>query len=110
MSENNARDLFPGALEMMVLRLLKQRPMHGYALVQRIQQASNNLCKSEGAVPGASTTPQGRSGRRRVGRVVDESSRAHLSNYPHRLQAPRPGSLELRAHARGDQPRPRPWR
>jgi transcriptional regulator len=41
------RDLFPGALEMMVLRLLKQEPMHGYALVQRIQQTSRNLLQVE---------------------------------------------------------------
>jgi len=41
------RDLFPGALEMMVLRLLKQEPLHGYALVQRIQQASNDLLRVE---------------------------------------------------------------
>ncbi|HMC56005.1 MAG TPA: PadR family transcriptional regulator [Gemmatimonadaceae bacterium] len=41
------RDLFPGALEMMVLRLLKQQPMHGYALVQRIQQLSNELLQVE---------------------------------------------------------------
>jgi PadR family transcriptional regulator PadR len=41
------RDLFPGALEMMVLRLLEQQPLHGYALVQRIQQASNNLLQVE---------------------------------------------------------------
>jgi hypothetical protein len=30
------RDLFPGALEMMILRTLKRQPMHGYALVQQI--------------------------------------------------------------------------
>jgi PadR family transcriptional regulator PadR len=47
MPDAKPRDLFPGALEMMVLRLLKQRPMHGYALVQRIQQASNNLLQVE---------------------------------------------------------------
>jgi transcriptional regulator len=47
MAEATPRDLFPGALEMMVLRLLKQQPMHGYALVQRIQQASNNLLQVE---------------------------------------------------------------
>lgn len=41
------RDLFPGAVEMMVLRLLKQEPMHGYALVQRIQQTSRNLLQVE---------------------------------------------------------------
>jgi transcriptional regulator len=32
---------------MMVLRLLKQEPMHGYALVQRIQQTSRNLLQVE---------------------------------------------------------------
>src|SRR5438105_5734421 len=46
-SNTDARDLFPGALEMMVLRLLKQEPMHGYALVQRIQQASRRLLQVE---------------------------------------------------------------
>ena len=43
----NARDLFPGALEMMVLRLLEREPLHGYALVQRIQQSSNHLLQVE---------------------------------------------------------------
>jgi PadR family transcriptional regulator, regulatory protein PadR len=47
MAETRSRDLFPGALEMMVLRLLKQEPMHGYALVQRIQQVSRNLLQVE---------------------------------------------------------------
>jgi transcriptional regulator len=47
MTDAKSRDLFPGALEMMVLRLLKREPMHGYALVQRIQQASNNLLQVE---------------------------------------------------------------
>lgn len=43
MKRSEQRGLFPGALEMMVLRVLKRQPMHGYALVQRIQQASNDL-------------------------------------------------------------------
>jgi transcriptional regulator len=47
MKPDDQRDLFPGALEMMVLRLLKQQPLHGYALVQRIQQASNDLLRVE---------------------------------------------------------------
>src|SRR5438132_7873577 len=46
-TDTTPRDLFPGALEMMVLRLLKQEPMHGYALVQRIQQVSRNLLEVE---------------------------------------------------------------
>ena len=38
-----SRDLFPGALEMMILRSVQLRPMHGYALVQHIRQTSNEL-------------------------------------------------------------------
>jgi PadR family transcriptional regulator PadR len=41
------RDLFPGALEMMVLRLVKHEPLHGYALVQRIKQVSNDMLQVE---------------------------------------------------------------
>jgi DNA-binding PadR family transcriptional regulator len=40
------RDLFPGALEMMVLRMLKRPPMNGYALIQ-IKRTSNDLLQSE---------------------------------------------------------------
>lgn len=42
-----SRDLFRGALEMMILQSLRQRPMHGYALVQHIQQRSNDLLQVE---------------------------------------------------------------
>jgi PadR family transcriptional regulator, regulatory protein PadR len=41
------RDLFPGALEMMVLQSLRRQPMHGYALVQHIKQRSNALLQVE---------------------------------------------------------------
>lgn len=41
------RDLFKGALEMMVLRSVMREPMHGYALVQHIKQRSNNLLQVE---------------------------------------------------------------
>jgi PadR family transcriptional regulator, regulatory protein PadR len=41
------RDLFPGALEMMVLRTLKRQPLHGYALVQHIKRTSNGLLEIE---------------------------------------------------------------
>lgn len=47
MGRPQSRDLFPGALEIMVLRLVQQEPLHGYALVQRIQQASNDLLRVE---------------------------------------------------------------
>jgi PadR family transcriptional regulator PadR len=37
------RDLFPGALEIMILQTLRLRPMHGYALVKHIKQVSDDL-------------------------------------------------------------------
>jgi PadR family transcriptional regulator, regulatory protein PadR len=47
MTKSTARDLFPGALEMMILQSLRRQPAHGYALVQHIQQRSNNLLQVE---------------------------------------------------------------
>jgi transcriptional regulator len=41
------KDLFPGALEMMVLQALRQEPRHGYALVQHIRRSSNDLLQVE---------------------------------------------------------------
>ncbi len=46
-SKDISRDLFPGALEMMILESLRRQPAHGYALVQHIQQRSNNLLQVE---------------------------------------------------------------
>ena len=47
MDKDKARDLFPGALEMMVLRTLKRQPLHGYALAQHIKRTSNDLLQIE---------------------------------------------------------------
>jgi PadR family transcriptional regulator PadR len=47
MIETTPRDLFPGALEMMILESLRRQSAHGYALVQHIQQRSNNLLQVE---------------------------------------------------------------
>jgi PadR family transcriptional regulator, regulatory protein PadR len=44
---DTSRDLFPGALEMMILESLRRQPAHGYALVQHLQQRSNNLLQVE---------------------------------------------------------------
>lgn len=46
-STSASRDLFPGALEMMILESLRRQPAHGYALVQHIQQRSQNLLQVE---------------------------------------------------------------
>jgi len=41
------RDLFPGALEMMILQSLRRQPSHGYALVQHIKRTSHDLLQIE---------------------------------------------------------------
>ncbi len=41
------RDLFAGALEMMILQSLRVKPMHGYALVKHIKEVSGNLLQVE---------------------------------------------------------------
>ena len=41
------KDLFPGALELMVLQTLKRQPLHGYALVRAIQSSSRELLRIE---------------------------------------------------------------
>jgi len=41
------KDLFPGALELMVLQMLHRQPQHGYALVRAIQASSRDLLRIE---------------------------------------------------------------
>src|SRR6266850_5574878 len=47
MKKDMRRDLFPGALEMMILRILRRKPSHGYALAQHIKRTSNDLLQIE---------------------------------------------------------------
>jgi PadR family transcriptional regulator len=47
MAISEQRDLFPGALEMMILQTLKRKPLHGYALAQQIKQTSDDLLQIE---------------------------------------------------------------
>jgi transcriptional regulator len=47
MRKPEQRDLFPGALEMMILRTLKRQPLHGYALAKQIKHVSNDLLQIE---------------------------------------------------------------
>jgi PadR family transcriptional regulator PadR len=47
MEKTVKRDLFPGALEMMILQSLRRQPSHGYALVQHIKQTSDDLLQIE---------------------------------------------------------------
>ena len=45
--DTDHRDLFPGALEIMILQSLRYKPMHGYALVKHIKQVSGELLQVE---------------------------------------------------------------
>jgi len=45
--KDERRDLFPGALEMMVLQTLRRGPLHGYAIAQHIRQLSDDLLQIE---------------------------------------------------------------
>jgi PadR family transcriptional regulator PadR len=46
-STQRPRDLFPGALEMMVLETLRRGPLHGYAIAQQITRASDDRLRIE---------------------------------------------------------------
>jgi PadR family transcriptional regulator, regulatory protein PadR len=45
--DSQHRDLFPGALEIMILQSLRLKPMHGYALVKHIKQVSEDMLQVE---------------------------------------------------------------
>ena len=47
MKKTAQRDLFPGTLEMMILRMLKRQPLHGYALVQHSKRTLEDLLQIE---------------------------------------------------------------
>jgi PadR family transcriptional regulator, regulatory protein PadR len=47
MTKDERRDLFPGALEMMVLQTLRRAPLHGYAIARQIRQLSDDLLQIE---------------------------------------------------------------
>jgi PadR family transcriptional regulator PadR len=47
MPRHDRHDLFPGALEMMVLQTLRLRALHGYALAQAIKRASDDVVHVE---------------------------------------------------------------
>jgi hypothetical protein len=83
MTETNSRDLFPGALEMMILESLRRGPAHGYARVQHIQQRSNNLLQvEEGSLdPALQRLLKAKLVMSGVGTLLDQSARENLSDH-----------------------------
>lgn len=45
--EQERRDLFPGAIEMMVLQILQRGPLHGYAIARHIRETSEDALQIE---------------------------------------------------------------
>lgn len=84
------RDLFPGAMELMILKTLNWKPMHGYALAQRLRDISEDYLQiEEGSFypalqrmlkAGWLDTEMGLSARNRPVRVfrVTEAGKRHL--------------------------------
>jgi len=84
------RDLFPGALELMILKSLNWKPMHGYALAQRLKDISEDYLQiEEGSLypalqrmlkTGWLETEMGLSARNRPVRIfrVTDTGRKHL--------------------------------
>src|SRR5450631_1483485 len=100
MMEATPRDLFPGALEMMILESLRRQPAHGYALVQHIQQRSNNLLQvEEGSLYSAlQRLLNAKLVKGRVGRLGDQLPRKNLPDHRRRSASPRRANLQLRTH------------
>jgi hypothetical protein len=79
MKTREQRGLFPGALEIMILRTLKRQPLHGYALAQHIKRTSKDLLQiEEGSLYPAPAPSQGTVSEGRMGDLCDESSRSDL--------------------------------
>jgi PadR family transcriptional regulator PadR len=47
MNTDDPRGLFPGALEMMILRTLRREALHGYAIARSIRENSEDLLRVE---------------------------------------------------------------
>src|SRR5277367_5910130 len=82
MTETNSRDLFPGALEMMILESLRREPAHGYApgaahpaTVQQPAASRRGFALSR-----AATIAEGEAGEGGVGTLLDESASENLSD------------------------------
>ena len=110
---SEARDLFPGALEIMILESLRNKPMHGYALVKHIKQVSDNLLQvEEGSLypalqrmlrEGLLDSEEGISAKGRPTRIyrVTEAGLRHLEREIHSFEKMFAGITRVLAFAKG---------
>ena len=84
------RDLFPGALELMILQTLHRKPMHGYALAQHIKAISDDLLQIEEGSLYPALQRMLKTGwlESEMGLSARESSGAHLQGDGRRPETP----------------------
>jgi len=103
MKKTPKRDLFPGALEMMILQTLRRQPSHGYALVQHIKQTSHDLLQiEEGSLYPALQRLLKKNWSRPNGVSLLQIAAFDIQTDGSRRKTPGTRGLELRAHARRD--------
>jgi len=108
MSRNTEyRDLFPGALEMMILQSLRLRPMHGYALVKHIKAGSDDLLRVEEGSLYPALQRMLREGWLESEMGVQRPAYAHLPAHSRRHRTSRAGALQFPADVCRHQPRTR---
>ena len=101
-SKTEQRDLFRGALEMMVLRSVLREPMHGYALVQHIKQRSNELLQVEEGSLYPALQRLLREGLLTAEWEISASNRKVRTDYGGGEETSGPGDVEFRTHAGRD--------
>lgn len=75
-------DSLPGSLDMLILRTLSRRDLHGYGIVQFIQQSSGNeLLIEEGSLYPALQRLELTGGSRAPGCDVEQSAGENLQDY-----------------------------
>ena len=93
------RDLFAGALELMILQTLQRQPMHGYALAQYIKAVSNDLLQiEEGSLAVAIQRPRAANVPREMS-ALDEVREHGLLGHP-RVAVEQQASSRKGAHER----------
>jgi Transcriptional regulator PadR-like family len=88
------RDLFAGALELMILHSLRVKPMHGYALVKHIKLVSDDLLQIEEGSLYPALQRLLRAGL--LGYFGQRSANPNLPADSSRRPAPRTGEIRLR--------------
>jgi len=100
------RDLFSGALDLMILHSLRVKPMHGYALAKHIKQASDDLLQiEEGSLYPAPEVVERRATRVQGGNFGKGPSYSYLQADEFGSTAPGAGEIELREDVHRDNPR-----